>query len=161
MLGLFTIVVAGAAALISDTPPSVSKDVDPLIGEALPKFVDPADLHTRVRSENRDPEWASTKEVAIRTRVSKIPLVGANGNELCVLCGSTLCEISGSLIEPLSQAEREDQNSQFNRTIKDLQVAPLTDDLTKMGLKHEAGLFTGAKGKPDRAVFLLYYLKAR
>ena len=88
MIALFTIVVAGAAALISDAPPSISKDVDPLIGQALPKFVDPADLHTRVRAENRDPEWASSMEAGIRTRVSKIPLVGTNGNELRVLCGS-------------------------------------------------------------------------
>ncbi|NUS99796.1 MAG: helix-turn-helix transcriptional regulator [Sphingomonas sp.] len=160
MVGLF-IIVMGASALISDVPPSAPKDIDPLIGEALPKFVDPSDLHTKVRSEKRDTEWATPLEAAIRTRVSKIPLLGTNGNELRVLCGSTLCEISGSVLAPASAAEREDQNSQFNRTIKDLQVPPLPDDLGKLGLKHESGLFTGAKGKPDRSVFLLYYSRAK
>ena len=162
MIGLLTIALAGAATLISDTPPSASKDVDPLLGQALPKFADPADLHTRVRAEKRDSDWAAPMEAAIRTRVSKIPLIGTNGNELRVICGSTICEISGSLIPPESEAEREDQNSQFNRTVKDLQVSPFPDDLRKMGLKHEAGLFTGAmKGKPDRTIFLLYYLREK
>ena len=160
MLGLVAIVV-GASALISDVPPSASKDIDPLIGQALPKFADPSDLHTKVRSEKRDTEWATPMEAAIRARVSKIPLIGTNGNELRVLCGSTLCEISGSLIAPASKAEMEDQNSQYNRTIKDLQVPPLPDDLGQMGLKHESGLFTGALGKPDRSVFMLYYSRAK
>ena len=59
------------------------------------------------------------------------------------------------------RAEQEDPKSLFNRTIQDLQVPPLPDDLAKLGLKHESGSFFGGKGKPDRSVFLLYYTRVK
>jgi len=40
-------------------------------------------------------------------------------------------------------------------------VPPLKDDLGKLGLTHEAGMFTGNKNKPDENVFLLYYSRTR
>jgi hypothetical protein len=100
-------------------------------------------------------------EKAIKARVLKIPLIGKDGNELRVTCAATLCEIAGSIVAPQSMAEREDPRSQFSKTIQDLQVPPLPDDLARLGLKHESGSFTGAKGKPDRSVFLLYYSRAK
>jgi DNA-binding CsgD family transcriptional regulator len=156
MIALFVVAAAGAAAWISQAP-ATSNDVDPLIGEALPRFADPSELHSKVRAQRRDPQWAPRMEDAISARLMSLPLVGKDGNFLRVLCGSTLCEIGGTLIAPPSKAEQEDQSSEFNRTIKDLQVPPLTDDLGHLGLKLEAGTFTGGKGKPDRSVFLLYY----
>jgi len=88
-------------------------------------------------------------------------LIGKDGNELRVTCAATLCEIAGSIVAPQSMAEREDPRSQFSKTIQDLQVPPLPDDLARLGLKSESGSFTGAKGKPDRSVFLLYYSRAK
>jgi hypothetical protein len=99
-------------------------------------------------------------ESQIEARLTSMPLVAKDGNVLRVLCGRTLCEIGGTLLSPVSKAEQEDQKSLYNRTIKDLQVPPLTDDLTHLGLKFENGSFMGGKGKPDRMVFLLYYTRA-
>ena len=87
----------------------------------------------------------------------QIPVVGKDGNALRITCARTLCEIAGTLADPASAAEREDPQSPTNKTIQDLQVGALPDDLGKLGLKSESGSFTGAKGKPDRSVFLLYY----
>ena len=158
MLTLF--IAAGAAALITKNP-QISNEAEPLIGGPLERFKQPADLHAQVRSELRDPEWAPRMEKAIKARVLKIPLIGKDGNELRVTCAATLCEIAGSIVAPQSMAEREDPRSQFSKTIQDLQVPPLPDDLARLGLKSESGSFTGAKGKPDRSVFLLYYSRAK
>ena len=160
MIALFVVAAAGAAALMPSQAP-VSNEIDPLIGEALPKFVDPANLHAQVRAEARDPKWAPRMEDIIRARLMSLPLIGKDGNVLRVLCARMLCEIAGTVIAPESKAEQEDQNSQFSRTIKELQVPPLTDDLAKVGLKSESGTFTGGKGKPDRTVFFLYYSRAQ
>jgi DNA-binding CsgD family transcriptional regulator len=159
MIALFVIAAAGAAALMTQQP--VGNDIDPLIGAPMHRSTDPADLHAKVRTEKRDPVWALRMENAIRARVSQIPLIGKDGNVLRVICGSTLCEIAGTVIDPESKAEQEDQNSQFSRTVKALQVPPLPDDLAKLGLNSESGSFTGGKGTPDRLVFLLYYSRAR
>ena len=157
-LALVTVLTAAGLAL--QRAPSPSNDFEPLIGGPLQRFTDPADLHARIRTEKRDPNWAPRMEEAVRARVVQIPLVGKGGNVLRVTCGRTLCEIAGTLIVP-SKQEAEDQNSQFSRTIKDLQVPPLPDDLAKLGLKSESGSFLGAKGKPDRNVFLLYYSRSK
>lgn len=159
MIALFLVATAGAAALMSQAQPSTN-EVDPLVGQPLERFPQPADLHARVRTEQRDPAWAPKMENAIQARLMSMPLVGKDGNALRVTCGATLCEIAGTLLTP-SKAEQADQNSQFNRTVNALQVPPLTDDLMHLGLKVESGTFTSAKGKPDRAVYLLYYSRAK
>lgn len=158
MLTFFIVAAASAAALMSQAPSS--NGIDPLIGTPLVSGPDPAALHAKVRSEPRDSNWAPRMESAIRARLLSLPLVGKEGNVLRVTCASTICEIAGTLIAPESQQEREDQNSQFSRTIKDLQVPPLTEDLQRLGLNNSSGMFTGGKGKPDRSVFLLYYSRA-
>src|SRR5918993_5328038 len=151
MLTLFFVAAAGAATLMTQAPQPRS-DVDPLVGAPLERFKQPVDLHTQVRTEKRDDEWAARTEEAIRARLLQIPLIGRHGNVLRVTCASTLCEIAGTLIAPSSKAEQEDPKSQVNRTIQDLQVPPLPDDLAKLGLKHESGNFLGGRGKPDRSV---------
>lgn len=156
MIGLSLVVAAGAVALMSQQPAAEST-IDPLIGTPLPRGPEPAELHAKLRVEPRDQQWARPMERHIEARVMSLPLVGKHGNILRVTCASSLCEIAGTLLTPVSNAEREDQNSQFNRTVKDLQVPPLTDDLMRLGLNFEAGTFTSGEGKPDRVVFLLYY----
>lgn len=158
MIALLLAAAAGAAILSQS--PAATNEVDPLIGAALPAGPDLASLHARVRTEQRDAAWAPAIESKVRARVRQIPLIGTNGNELRVLCASTLCEISGSLVVP-SKAEVEDQHSRFSRTISELQLPPFPDDLAKLGLKMETGLFTGRQGKPDRSVFLLYYSRVK
>jgi len=160
MLTMFFVIAAGSATLMTQAPQARS-DVDPLVGAPLERFKQPVDLHTQVRTEKRDDEWARLTEDAIRARLLQIPLIGRDGNVLRVTCASTLCEIAGTVIDPSSKAEQEDPKSLFNRTIQDLQVPPLPDDLAKLGLKHESGSFFGGKGKPDRSVFLLYYTRVK
>ena len=160
MIGLFVIAAAGAAALMTQAPPASTNEIDPLIGAPLQRGPEPAELHARIRAEPRDPQWAGPMEQQIEARLMSLPLVGKDGNALRITCASTLCEIAGTLIAPPSKKEQEDQNSQFNRTVRDLQVPPLTDDLARLGLKIEIGLFTSGKGKPDRSAFLLYYSRA-
>jgi DNA-binding CsgD family transcriptional regulator len=161
MFVLLVVAAAGAAALMTqDSPPTTSSD-DPLIGTPLVHAPDLVTLHERVRSETRDKAWAPRLEPLIRARVMQIPLVGKNGNVLRVTCGRSLCEIAGTLIAPEDKAEQEDQKSQFNLTVKDLQVPPLPDDLAKLGLKLETAAFTSGKGKPDKLAFLLYYSRAK
>lgn len=161
MITLFIGAAAGAAALMMQAPQASTNEIDPLIGVPLQRGPEPAELHARSRAEPRDEQWAGPMERQIEARLMSLPLVGKDGNALRITCASTLCEIAGNLITPPSKKEEEeDQNSQYSRTIRDLQVPPLTDDLMRLGLKVEAALFTGGKGKPDRAVFLLYYSRA-
>ena len=160
MLTIFVAAVAGAAALIGQQS-APSNEPDPLIGAPLERFKQPADLHAQIRSETRDDAWAPKMERAVRARLLQIPLVGVDGNELRITCAKTLCEIAGTLLAPASAEERDDMKSPVNKTITALQVPPLPDDLAKLGLKSESASFTGAKGKPDRSVFLLYYSRMR
>jgi DNA-binding CsgD family transcriptional regulator len=161
MISFFVVAVAGAAALMTQASPTTTNVDDPLIGAPLVDGPNVGVLHERVRAEVRDRAWAERKEAAIRGRVSQIPLVGKSGNVLRVTCGSSLCEIAGTLLSPKDKAEQDDQNSQVNRTVKALQVPPLPDDLAKLGLKFETGLFTSGKGKPDKLAFLLYYSRIK
>lgn len=161
MIGLFVVAAAGAAALMTQASPTTSHADDPLIGSPLVNGPNLATLHERVRSEERDRAWAERLEPAIGARVMQIPLVGKDGNVLRVICGRSLCEIAGTLVSPKNKAELDDQKSQWNRTVKDLQVSPLPDDLAKLGLKMEAATFTSGKGKPDKLAFLLYYSRKR
>jgi DNA-binding CsgD family transcriptional regulator len=159
MIALFVVAAAGAAALMSQQP-AARNEIDPLVSTPIVTPPDPAALHARVRAEPRDPQWAAKMEGQIEARLMSMPLIGKDGNVLRVSCASTLCEIAGTLISPASKAEQDDQHSLYNQAIKDLQVPPLTDELTHLGLKNESGLFTGGKGKPDRMAFLLYYSRA-
>jgi hypothetical protein len=155
----------GAAALVagqaSNTGNQTAGVVDPLIGEPMPKFSDPADLHTQIRAEKRDQEWATRTEAAVRSRVLQIPVIGKDGNVLRVTCAATLCEIAGTLIGPGQPPREYDPNLPVNRAVADLQDKPLKNDLAKLGLKHESGSFTSGKGKPDRSVFLIYYTRGK
>ena len=160
MIALFVLAAAGAAALMTQAPQAPTNEIDPLIGAPLQRGPEPVELHARLRAEPRDSQWAGRMEQQIEARLMSLPLVGKDGNALRVTCASTLCEIAGTLIAPPSKKEQEDQNSQYSRTVRDLQVPPLTDDLARLGLKVETDLFTGGKGTPDRLAFLLYYSRA-
>jgi len=156
MIGLFFVVVAGAAALMSQAPSS-NGQVDPLVGRPLENFSQPADQHAKVRAENRDRSWADPVEAAIRARLMQLPLVGKDGNVLRVTCGVTLCEIAGTLIGEGQPIKEYDPKLPSNRVVLDLQDKSLSDDLAKLGLTREGDTFVSGEGKPSRVVFFLYY----
>ena len=156
MMGILLALAAGTTALMSQSSPS-SNAVEPLIGGPVERFPQPADFHAKVRAEPRDSDWATRTESAIRARLLQIPLIGKDGNALRITCARTICEIAGTVAVPSSNEGLEDPTAPHNIAIRDLQVAPLPDDLAKIGLKSESASFTGSKGKPERSVFLVYY----
>ena len=161
MIGLFVVAAAGAAALMGHQP-AAQTPRDPLVGELLqpvPEDRGFADLYATVRSEKRDP-WAVRTEQQIKARLMSLPLVGKNGNVLRVTCGSSLCEIAGTVIVPQDKAETHDQRSQLNRTVRALQIQ-IPDALAQLRLNPDAVNFTSGKGKPDKSVFLLYFSRAK
>jgi DNA-binding CsgD family transcriptional regulator len=159
MLFISLVAAAGAAALLGQQAPV--SEVDPLLGSPLQTTPDPAALHDQVRREARDSEWASRTEQAIRARTLQIPLIGKNGNALRVTCATKLCEIAGSIEMPARAAADYDPKLPESRAITALQTSPYKDDLTKLGLKSETGLFTGSKDNENQAVFLLYYSREK
>jgi DNA-binding CsgD family transcriptional regulator len=159
MIAILLVTAAGAAALISQSPPATNQ-VDPIVGRPLERFSQPADLHAKVRTETPDRSWAVPMEAAIRARLMQVPLVGKDGNVLRVTCGVTLCEIAGTLIGEGQSPKEYDPKLPMNRTTLDLQDKPLNDDLAKLGLNRESGTFVSGEGKPSREVFLLYYSRA-
>lgn len=160
MSALFIVAAAAAIALMgpSDSP---SGEVDPLLGTKLQTGPDPAALHTQVRTESRDGEWAPAIEQAIRARALQIPLIGKDGNVLRVTCASKLCEIAGSIRMRDVKPDEYDAKLPESRAISALQSAPFMQDIIKLGLKTEAGMFTGAKDDKNQTVFLLYYSRAK
>jgi DNA-binding CsgD family transcriptional regulator len=156
MLAILFASIAGAAALMTQRP-QAANEVDPLVGRPIERFSQPADLHAKVHGELPDRSWAEPSEAAIRARLMQIPLVGKGGNALRIICGMTLCEITGSLIGEEQQPTEYDPKLPINRAVADLQDKSLHGDLAKLGLKNESGSFISGEGKPDRLVFLLYY----
>ena len=159
MLFISLVAAAGAAAILGQQAPA--GEVDPLLGSALPSGPDPAALHAQVRTESRDPDWAPRTEEAIRARALQIPVIGKGGNTLRVTCASKICEIAGSIRMPGNMPEEYDPKLPESRAQTALQTPPFVDDISKLGLKHEAGLFTGAKDDKNQAIFLLYYSRAK
>ena len=160
MSTILIIGVAVAAVLASQTASAPTNEIDPLIGSPLTSGPDPAVLHARVRREGRDARWALPMETAIQARVMQIPLLGKNGNVLRVTCATDLCEIAGTIGWPGPPPKDFDPKLPQNRAQEALQQDPFRADLVKLGLKSEVTSFTGAKDKPDRLVFLLYYSRA-
>jgi len=157
MMGFFFVVAAGATAMMQ--APGVTSAVDPLLEEPLQRRVDTVDLHTKVRAEPRDPLWAPRAEEQIRSVALRIPLIGKGGNVLRVTCASTICEVAGKFATASSSQKIDDPTSPSSIAMRDLQGL-LPENLAKIGLKSESGLFTGSKGKPDQMVFLIYYSRS-
>jgi DNA-binding CsgD family transcriptional regulator len=110
-------------------------------------------LHEKVHSEPRNQAWASTTENGLRAAFASIPNVGVQGTELRVLCGSTLCEIAGTLDGP---AKTKVAMEKFNRaTMRRLNPKALEPQTDKLGLKSmvaSLGTMTG-----DRMSYVFYY----
>jgi len=160
MVSLLVVAAATAAALTGQINPPQAQ-VDPLLGTPLQTGPDPAALHAQVRAESRDPSWASTTEAAIRARATQIPLIGKDGNTLRVTCASKLCEIAGSIQMSAKASAEYDPKLPESRAQAALQSNPFVDDISRLGLKSESGLFTGPRDKDDQIVFMLYYSRVK
>ncbi len=106
----------------------------------------PADMGQLVRSEPRNPEWASKSEAAIRASMVKLPYIDLGG-PMKIVCASTICEVSGSA--PTMLAEKD--LGQFWGL---LQSPVVQASLSKGGLQMGGASF-GRPGNPR--AFVIYY----
>jgi DNA-binding CsgD family transcriptional regulator len=137
-------------------PPKTKKDFDrELAGEGFRAML--RQLHTRVHSEPREPGWASPRETALRVAFASIPNVGLRGTELRVLCGSSLCEIAGTLNAPSRTKAEIDKFNQA--TMLRLNPKALEPDTDKLGLKSMVASI--GTMPPDRMSYVFYYSRVR
>ena len=160
MIGLFVVTAAGAAALMTQQPAAESPN-DPLVGSLLQAQQEdshPADLYAKVRSEQRGP-WAIQTEQQIKARLMSVPLVGKGGNVLRVTCGSTICEIAGTLPGRLAGFTPAKSGPPVPPpTTGYLEKLGFTNgDLAKLGLKGNPYNFIRWQGQTKPFVFLVYY----
>ena len=140
----------GARQAAGHVPP------DPLLEASLPSGPpDTAELHDRLRKEERDDAWAREIEPALRGRYSAIPHVNDRG-EVRVTCAATLCEVANEL--PGSDQANE---GELKALYGALQSEPLYGDVKKMGLIYQGATFTGSKTKPSRPLFVVYWARWR
>ena len=158
MVSLLVVAATAAATLMGQGSPPEAQ-VDPLIGTPLQTRPDPAALHAQVRSESRDPGWASKTEAAIRARALQVPVIGKSGNTLRVTCASKLSEIAGSIRMPETPSAEHDPKLPESVAQAALQTPPFIDDISKLGLENETNLFTSSKDDRNQLVFLLYYTR--
>ena len=116
-------------------------------------------LHAKVHSESRDASWAPETENAIRRVFTSIPHVGEEGAELRVLCGSTLCEIAGTVETPATSgaAVLDDFNRSTMSRLNPKALEPKTDRLRLKSLWAGIGQMSE---NPPRLSYIFYYSRA-
>ena len=165
MTALFVVAAAGVAALMTHQP-AAEAPADPLVGALLqpvPQDGSVADLYAKVRSEQRGP-WATRTEQQIKARLMSLPLVGKGGNVLRVTCGSTICEIAGTLparlagFSPAKYGPVTPPPPPVAGTTGYLEKLGFRDGyFAKLGLRGEAYNFLRSQGPTKPFVFALYY----
>jgi DNA-binding CsgD family transcriptional regulator len=185
MIAILLLTAAGAAALMSQQPQTANES-DPLFASIFAQQPDPMQifasrpksreemdralagagywsvmrqLHAKVHSEPRDTAWASKTENGLRKALVSIPRVGEQGTELRVVCGSTLCEIAGTVDTPpeTSGAAARDE---FNRTtMSRLNPHALEPETDKLRLEAMVGGIATMSQDPPRLSYVFYYLR--
>jgi hypothetical protein len=86
--------------------------------------------------------------------------VGAQGTELRVLCGSTLCEIAGTIYTPSDTNKRE--LNEFNEaTMSRLNPKALETQTKNLGLESTLASISGMSESPPRLSYVFYYLRKK
>jgi len=157
VIAMSVILIGGAVTLILtgivEPAPQSEAVVD---GMVIPSVKDhPEQLYLQLRSEGRDAAWAPKMEAALKERYDRVPHVGGPSNSLKVTCGSTLCEVVGSIALPKPKTEAEYEKA--NVVLNALQGNPLYADIEAFGLERPSGTFGSRRDDPDRAVFLTYW----
>lgn len=151
-----TVITAAAAVAFLAQQPAVLNETDPLFGVIPSTANGPDQLHARLRTEQRDEKWASAAERLLRARYSRIQFIGGSNNILRVTCGSSICEVAGTINAPTSKDDEDNLRTPLNRTMRALQDKTLFDELSKSGLKMQSGTFVESTEKPPRPMFLTY-----
>jgi DNA-binding CsgD family transcriptional regulator len=186
-LALFTVLTAAAVVVQQPEPRTKTPNPDPIIGNML-AFEDPTkDLATapksqkdaervlmgagthamlrafygKVRSEARDPSWASPTERSLQTIFSAIPHVGADGNYLRVICASTVCEVAGTL-DPSFAATESAGWAELNRaTMTELNPHALEPETKRLRLVSPFAIEGTTPEEPARWRFLFYFTRSK
>ena len=130
---------------------------DPIVGRIPPSSEFGTDqLYSRVRAEQRDPNWAPQIERRLRDYLTSVRYVDGANNRLRVMCGSSLCEAAGVIDAPTSKQDESSLKSPLNRTMQALQGKDVHDFAARLGLDDLAAAFQS----PDRhssPTFLIYF----
>lgn len=139
---MFTLVLGASLATATLLPgPQTAPSPDPLLEGVIGKAETTAPhLHEQVRVETRDGAWAPQAEATLRARYTDIAGIG-RGEALRVICGATLCEVTGTILPT--------GHDGINETMQTLQGAGLQSELRARGfteaLLHGFGSNAGAR----------------
>lgn len=186
MIAFFLVAAAGAAALMSQQPQTTNES-DPLFTGIFAQQQDPTtvfanqpksreemdralagagywavmrQLHAKTHSEPRDAAWASARENALRKALVSIPRIGVQRNELRIICGSTLCEVAGTVDTPVEKGSAAARD-EFNRaTMSRLNPHALEPETDRLQLKIVVGGIGAMSQDPPRISYLFYYSRA-
>ena len=115
-MGVLFLAIAATAIVnhqASDTAPAPPTITDPVLSEVLPAAQwEPGHLAQLVRTEVRDPAWASQLETELQKRFSSLVAAG-DVRLIKVTCARTVCEVVGKINETdLKKADVVGQNLQ-------------------------------------------------
>ena len=68
-------------------------------------------LHDELRHEGRDEAWATRSESLFDKLYAALPSIGDAGRDVAISCGTTLCEVSGSLDDRPGERDNKAQAS--------------------------------------------------
>lgn len=126
----------------------LSEDVLPLLNRISPQG---RILHDRLTSERRDQVWATNAEMAIRSAYTNLEAVGAAGKDLDIECGTTVCQVSGTLQDlPIDKA---------SEMMHAVQSIDLMEGLNSQGYKLKDTSF--GKGGKGKEIFVAYFNKIK
>ncbi|HET6943135.1 MAG TPA: helix-turn-helix transcriptional regulator [Sphingomicrobium sp.] len=184
-VGLLAVIGSAAALLGSTEHPSTNVRVlDPLYGDVLVER-DPSEMfkdarteeavrnvlmgegsaslfrrrYAQVRSEVRDPDWASATEAGLKAAFSTVPHVGVNGTELRTKCAATLCEVIGTIDTSFGKDEAAIIEEVNRSTAPRLNPHAMQTLFAKLKLKTAGWVQSSTKEQPPRPMFLAYFTR--
>ena len=156
---------AGPAAVPKVASPDPAPVEDSLLGGPMPSNPGPSRLHAALRTEPRDPAWASESEEALRDRYARIPHLSGPGGALRGTCGSTVCEVAGYIDLPKPGSGDEKALKEFQAVMAALQSGlgqgALHHEVKKLGLELGGTLFTSTRQEPKKPVFFAYWTRGK
>ena len=144
---LALVTVLAAAALVAERPSTQTKAdgvavTDPIFGPVPSSENGPDRLYPRLRLEQRDPMWAPHAEMELRNYFDQIRYGGQN-SRLRIRCGSSLCEVVGTIHASVSKEDESNIKSPVNRAMQELQGKDIRDRTARFGLAYISSMFGG------------------
>lgn len=149
MIGLLTLTVAGAAAVLTQAQAELGSNPQMITDPDLGTFAKEGTvwLYPIIRNEARDPNWAPTAERTLKDRYATVQFFGTKPQTLRVMCRTKTCEVAVSVPAIKSGAT-------YGQT-----EAAIVEDMRAKGLV-QAGAIVSGDMKSDRGLYLAYYQRA-